>query len=133
MSASTKRRGTGGKPKPQRRGGLPVVPIAIAFVVLAAVVALVLAGGDGEVKSDARSQYGAVEIDGTALPPLAGATPDADPAVAMAAPTLTGTNFEGDPVTVPSSERPTLLVFAAHWCPHCQAEIPRLVLSLIHI
>ena len=40
-------------------------------------------------------------------------------------PTLTGEGFDGEPVTIePGGGTPMVVVFAAHWCPHCQAEIP---------
>jgi len=42
------------------------------------------------------------------------------------APVLTGAGFTGNKiVTTPGA--PTLLVFLAHWCPHCQREVPLLV------
>ena len=50
----------------------------------------------------------------------------ADPAVGKAAPTLTGYDLEGRPVTIdPGSDgKATMVVFLAHWCPHCNYEIP---------
>jgi thiol-disulfide isomerase/thioredoxin len=42
------------------------------------------------------------------------------------APTLVGTDLEGEALTIPS-EGAKLVVFLAHWCPHCQAEVPLLV------
>jgi len=42
------------------------------------------------------------------------------------APTLEGNDLAGDPLTIPA-EGPKLVVFLAHWCPHCQAEVPLLV------
>ncbi|MDO8364234.1 MAG: TlpA disulfide reductase family protein [Actinomycetota bacterium] len=47
-----------------------------------------------------------------------------DPAVGTPAPAFTTTD---GPFTVDS---PTLLLFAAHWCPHCNAEIPRVLAAL---
>jgi thiol-disulfide isomerase/thioredoxin len=44
----------------------------------------------------------------------------------LTAPTLEGTDTAGEPLTIPS-EGPKLVVFLAHWCPHCQAELPLLV------
>lgn len=44
------------------------------------------------------------------------------------APTLTGVDPMGDPVTIdPGVDGPMVVAFVAHWCPHCQAEVPRLV------
>ena len=64
---------------------------------------------------------------GTPLPPYADdATPENDPATGLTAPVVTGANFEGIGVEIDPGA-PTLVVFLAHWCPHCQAEVPQLV------
>jgi thiol-disulfide isomerase/thioredoxin len=43
----------------------------------------------------------------------------------MTAPTLVGVDFDGNPVRVDAAQDgPTMVVFVAHWCPHCNAEIP---------
>jgi thiol-disulfide isomerase/thioredoxin len=75
---------------------------------------------DGEV--------GPVEVRGSALPPLGqGTAPEDDPALGMAAPVLIGTDFDGRPVRIDAaSDGPTMAVFLAHWCPHCNAEVPRI-------
>ena len=64
-----------------------------------------------------------VTMVGTALPP----PPDsgADTAIGLAAPTLHGFTFDGSPIDItPDSGRATMVVFLAHWCPHCNNEIP---------
>jgi len=50
-----------------------------------------------------------------------------DPAVGRTPPTLVGEGFNGKPVTVGQNDLPRLVIFLAHWCPHCQAEVPLLV------
>jgi len=51
-----------------------------------------------------------------------------DPDIGATPPTLTGYGFDGAPMTIdPSSGKPTMVVFLAHWCPHCNREVPRLV------
>jgi cytochrome c biogenesis protein CcmG/thiol:disulfide interchange protein DsbE len=35
--------------------------------------------------------------------------------------------FDGKPVTIAPDGKPQMIVFVAHWCPHCQNEVPRLV------
>ena len=67
-------------------------------------------------------------VDGTPLPHF-DATVAPDPAVGETIPTLTGKSvYTGDPVTVtPDDGKPQAVIFVAHWCPHCQAEVPRLV------
>lgn len=68
-----------------------------------------------------------VTIAGDALP---GFDPDAavDEAVGLEAPVLTGLNFQGDEVKIDApSDGPYMVVFLAHWCPHCNTEVPRLL------
>jgi cytochrome c biogenesis protein CcmG, thiol:disulfide interchange protein DsbE len=67
-----------------------------------------------------------VTVDGEPLPPLE--DPNDDPAVGMAAPALHGTNYAGQATDiVPGTGGPMLVVFLAHWCPHCNEEIPVLL------
>ena len=45
----------------------------------------------------------------------------------MAAPIIIGEDFDGNPVRIdPANDGPTLAVFLAHWCPHCNREVPRI-------
>jgi len=53
-------------------------------------------------------------------------SPD-DPAIGKTAPTLTGRGFDGKKVTIGGPGKPRAVVFVAHWCPHCQREVPRVV------
>lgn len=50
-----------------------------------------------------------------------------DPAIGKDAPGLSGYNFQGDPVKLDWSAGPTMVVFLAHWCGHCNAEVPILI------
>lgn len=68
-----------------------------------------------------------VTVTGTALEAFDAAN-SPDPAVGLDAPALSGLNFAGDPITVePGKGGPYMLVYLAHWCPHCNAEVPRLI------
>ncbi len=72
-------------------------------------------------------EVGPVEVVGDALPGLGKAAVADDPALGLAAPVLVGTDFEGNTVRVDAAANgPTMVVFLAHWCPHCNAEVPRL-------
>jgi thiol-disulfide isomerase/thioredoxin len=48
----------------------------------------------------------------------------ADPAIGQAAPGLAGKTFDGSPLTIPASGKAKVVMFVAHWCPHCQKEVP---------
>lgn len=64
-----------------------------------------------------------VEVSGNALPPFA----DPDPAIGLVAPGIVATTLDGERVSVASVGAPRVMGFFAHWCPHCQAELPQVV------
>ncbi len=47
-----------------------------------------------------------------------------DAAIGVVAPDVIGTSFDGTPVTITADGTPRVIMFVAHWCPHCQDEIP---------
>jgi thiol-disulfide isomerase/thioredoxin len=59
---------------------------------------------------------------GSALPAFVSTS--GDPAVGQPIPQVEGTSFDGSPVSITANGRPQLLLFIAHWCPHCQREVP---------
>lgn len=65
-----------------------------------------------------------VTVSGAVLPSF-DTTQDVDLAVGLPAPQVVGVGFDGEPVSI--GDGPALVVFVAHWCNHCQAEIPVLV------
>lgn len=66
-----------------------------------------------------------VAVTGDPLPEYV-AEASVDPAVGLAAPVVDGSNFNDQPIQVSSDEGAYLLVFLAHWCPHCNAELGQL-------
>lgn len=110
-----------------------VFPAVIGVIVLAGLLAVILSatggsgGGSGGGTPKARVEVSAeVTVGGTALPRYTAAAKD--PAVGLVAPTLGSVDFSGHNATAGgASGQPTVLAFVAHWCPHCQAEIPRIV------
>ncbi len=95
---------------------------AIGVVVLAAVVTFLLIGSPGGPPEPAEQP---LAITGAPLPAL----PDgaADPAVGTTVPTLGGTGIDGQPMEIGPTGGAQMIVVLAHWCPHCQAELPLLV------
>lgn len=68
-----------------------------------------------------------VKVTGKALPSSNDVGDSNDPAIGKTAPTISGQGFNGSKVTFANDGKPRVLLFFAHWCPHCQAEVPRLV------
>ena len=99
--------------------------VAAVVVVLAALGIALVAGTRGSGKPSISHETAAVTVSGTKLAeqPSSGT----DPAIGATAPVVTGTDFAGKAVTIGAPGTPQLLVFAAHWCPHCQRELPNLV------
>ena len=49
-----------------------------------------------------------------------------DPDLSFIAPVVEGTSFDGNPVKITPTGKPTVILFLAHWCPHCQTEVDML-------
>jgi len=115
-------------------GNLKVIMYIVLVVVgIAGAVSLGTAGGSSKPVTSsgvtvpggvAAAEYQKVTVAGEVLPQL----PESgdDPAVGKSAPTLTGYDLAGRPVTIdPGSDgKATMVVFLAHWCPHCNYEVP---------
>jgi thiol-disulfide isomerase/thioredoxin len=102
-------------PKPKRE--IPVVGIAFSLIAIALVAAVLLTGSAGG------GEAGEPTFEGEVLPFFESTANDA--AVGLQAPTIAGLDFEGNDVVLEPDGTPTALVFLAHWCPHCQVEVPR--------
>ncbi len=97
--------------------------IIVGVIAVAAIVS-VTSSSDTTSAPGTTSEFSDVTVTGDVLPPH---NPDStDTSIGMTAPVLTGKGFSGNLVTT-TPGTPTLLVFLAHWCPHCQVEVPLLV------
>lgn len=91
--------------------------IGLALIVL---LAMSIAG---EETLDASIGFGDVSVEGDILPVYTG-DPTNDQAVGMTAPSVSGADWEGNPAAIEADGRAKILIFLAHWCPHCQNEVP---------
>jgi thiol-disulfide isomerase/thioredoxin len=99
----------------------------IAAAVLIALVVALAAGGGGDDNSTTSGSAdpattGTVAVSGNPLPQFTDTSDD--PAVGLTLPTLEGNDQSGAPMTIGADGRPTMIMFVAHWCPHCQREVP---------
>ena len=115
--------------------------VTLAAVVVAGIIAtvVIVSSSDDEDNADRTEVLTAgstlpdsqpVTITGADLPAFEGpyGSQQEDPAFGTAAPVLEGKNFQGDAVIVGGPQkRTTMVVFLAHWCSHCNAEVPRLL------
>lgn len=113
---------------------------AAVVVVILVVLAIVLTGGSGGGSADEGSgAHAAANAEREQAPitvtgdPLASypdsdtvlANPAMDPAVGQTPPKLEGVSFDSSPMVIdPADGRAKVIIFLAHWCPHCQNEVP---------
>ncbi len=119
-----------------------IIIVGVIVLVLGlAGAAVLLSGGDDESSGgvlapgeEPRPTYGddvqetrPVEVTGDPLPSLSTVV-DTDPAIGMAMPVVAGATFDGNAMSVGgATDGATLYTFLAHWCPHCNDEIPELI------
>jgi len=104
--------------------GFAIIAIVIGG---AAIVAISSSGSDLASTSDGISEFSDITVSGEALPSFDSVSTATDAAIGLPAPVVSGKGFTGTEITTDGAGTPTLLVFLAHWCPHCQREVPLLV------
>ena len=129
---------------PKNRTLFIIVGVIVVVLGLAGIAALAGGGDDSASSSSSGSavvdpdetvaessgdveQSRPVEVAGDSVPTLDD-TITPDPAIGMAFPTIDGQSFDGTRVSIGGAgDGPTLVVYLAHWCPHCNNEIPELI------
>lgn len=119
---------------PWYRSPIALVAGLILFLGILALVVLAATGGsnDGQVAGSGPIDFGGddvaevndVTVSGETLQPLLPG--EDDPAVGTRAPIVTATSLaNGNEITL-SEGKARVIGFFAHWCPHCQDELPEL-------
>jgi len=133
--ATSNKKGPNQRRRPPQRSNNGLIVIGIAGVVGIILAVVLGSSGDDDDAADAETAdaetadiFHPVEVAGDALPAftddmnVGGAE---DPAIGVEAPVVSGTDYEGNDVTIDASaDGPTMVVLLAHWCPHCNREIP---------
>jgi thiol-disulfide isomerase/thioredoxin len=109
------------------RGKFIVGAIIAVVIGGAAIVAITSSGSDSTSSTGGISEFSDITVTGEALPAFDSVSSATDAAIGMPAPVVSGKGFTGTEITTDGAGTPTLLVFLAHWCPHCQREVPLLV------
>ena len=104
-----------------------IVPYLIIGAGVAALFGLAIlltrSDGGGGTATIERRETAPVSIQGDALPAFE--STENDPAVGMKMPAISGSDFSGRNVKIADDGTPRIVMFLAHWCPHCQAEVPK--------
>ncbi|MCB2223082.1 MAG: TlpA family protein disulfide reductase [Actinobacteria bacterium] len=116
--ASTNRNATDAQGSKRRSFPLGWV-LGGVFTVLLIITVFLTLGDEGTAAAD---EYGTPSVTGAALPTLVDTLED--PAVGSVPPEAAGADFDGTDVAITDDGRPKMIVFLAHWCPHCQNEMP---------
>lgn len=116
-------------------------PIVISLAAIAMVAVIVLTITSEKEKDAANSKIEVSETVNVSSASINGKVGEAslpafdeaaqagpDPAVGMIVPQFSGQNFQAKDVKVQPEGKPYAIVFLAHWCPHCQKEVPKLVM-----
>ncbi len=106
-----------------------IIGVVAAVVIVAGLVAVLSGGSSGKNKEvTGAGEVHAVTVTGAALDPMPDTTGGAtDPGLGKKPPELSGQSFNGDTISIVPGGKPKLVIFLAHWCPHCRAEVPRIV------
>ena len=110
-----------------------ILYVVLVVVGIAGAVALGTSGGSSDTTTDTvvtvpggvqPAEYQKVSATGGLLAPLPESGADTETGKSVAV--LKGYDLQGRPVTIdPAGEgKATMVVFLAHWCPHCNREIP---------
>src|SRR5687768_10216733 len=106
-----------------RRIPWPLLGGLAALIAVFAVAAIALSGtASSSLAEPARTP---VTVSGPALVPLSDRASDV--AVGSRLPDIAGEDLAGAPISIGPADGPMVIVVLAHWCPHCQAEVPALV------
>ena len=110
-----------------------IVVAVVVVVGLAGVLAVALTSGQSDGSDNQAITCGEpvdqllVQGDPTVTGASLSAMPEGglDAAIGSPVPTVEGQQLCGEPLSIGDDGEPKVVVFLAHWCPHCRAEVPR--------
>ena len=103
---------------------IPVVGIALGALAVFLVAAVAFTGGGSSSDEERFAEAaGSPVITGSDLSLYNPEAPDQS--VGAIAPEVTGTDYNDQLVAIEHDGNPKAVLFLAHWCSHCQAEVPR--------
>lgn len=103
----------------RRSPTLAVIGGIVTVVILAAAVALLASTAPSGLAEPASRK---LVMAGAPLPAMPQSGTDAG--AGQLVPSISGTGLDGEPVQIGPDAGAQAIVVLAHWCPHCQAEVP---------
>ncbi len=98
------------------------IGVVVAVVIGAMMIFTIRSGSEDAEVETGFTETAPVEVVGTPLSDFdANIT---DPEIGNPAPSLVGVDFNGNESQVETTGSPQAVLFVAHWCPHCQNEVP---------
>lgn len=116
---------------PNASGGvMSWLPWVAVVVVVAAIAIIAVVSTSGQRKDQAEGKEwdtGApVTVTGDSIPPVV--DPASDAATGLEVPEITGRSvIDGEELTIEADGKGKVIAVVAHWCPHCQREVPQIV------
>ena len=102
------------------------LPIGLGAVLVIAAVIAIMVGGSSKSPAERTGVEETRPVQTSGELPIYQGAGRPDTAVGQTLPTIHGQSFNGTPVDIEPNGRRKVIIVAAHWCPHCQAELPRL-------
>lgn len=120
-SKSTPKGGGNNKKAQDSQKSFPVFAIVVAAIVALGILLLIVTRSN--TKDEPFNIDAQVSVTGAPLP---GFPTDKSPdsAIGMQAPQASGVSLDGTPISISQDGKPKAIIFLAHWCPHCQKEVP---------
>lgn len=121
-------------PNQKKSAAFPII-VGVIILVMVLVVGLTIMSGNSKEKAKSKQEFSetvsvvASSVNSKLGPDTLSAFSDqgSDPDVGKIVPSITGQDFAGKDVSITPGEKPYVIAFIAHWCPHCQKEVPKLV------
>lgn len=111
--------------RPESSGlGMKIIIGVVGVVVLVGLTVLSFGLANETDPADDLPDVDVEIVGGETLAPFT--DPANDSAIGRPAPEVTSVDFAGEPAAILNDGTPKMILFLAHWCPHCQREVPAL-------
>ena len=101
--------------------------VTIAAAGLVGLIAVIVMGITLASEETRQGEYGFVfpDVETTGDPlPYFDVSSGSDPAIGSIIPEVRSQGFDGTPASIENDGVPKMILFLAHWCVHCQREVP---------